>query len=88
MFFACVIYFGCNSIPYTTVSINEIKSTEVAFVASADKNGLAFAFAEFAAKDAEINWEELIRGRDLIRFYITNRSNNQVYNLNGNPIRL
>ncbi|MEP7320930.1 MAG: hypothetical protein ABI761_03385 [Saprospiraceae bacterium] len=67
-YIACVIWFeGCK--PDNKKNLQNIRDTETAFAKSAEQNGLATAFFEYAAPDAVINRGALIKGPDAIKSY-------------------
>jgi ketosteroid isomerase-like protein len=62
---------GCTPTSDHEKTIQELRDAEGAFALSAEKNGLAIAFFEFAAPDAVINRGGLIKGPEAIKaFYL------------------
>lgn len=69
-YLVCTIWIaGCKSDNKKT--IQEIRDAETAFAKSAEQNGVAVAFFEYAAPDAVINRGALIKGPEAIKsFYL------------------
>ncbi|MEO5582759.1 MAG: hypothetical protein ABIR66_08705 [Saprospiraceae bacterium] len=62
---------GCTHKSNIGIAIQEIRDVETAFAKSAEQNGLAVAFYEYAAPDAVINRGTLIKGPEAIKsFYL------------------
>lgn len=89
-FFLLLMFLACQPVADQSIDVaalrEEVKATELAFAEMAMKQGVAEAFAHYAAKDVVLSrGKRLIRGKEAMRAYFEEQTLSNVM-LNWDPV--